>query len=588
MAATINTNIASINAQRNLALSGQSLNTTMQRLSSGLRVNSAKDDAAGLAIAERMNTQVKGLTVAARNANDGISLAQTAEGALGKVGDMLQRMRELAVQASNATNSDSDRAALQAEVSQLAAEIDRVAKQTNFNGQKILDGSFAGAVFQVGANSGDNVTLGALADTRASKISTITYAVNEATVDTNDTPTAKIRDFNKVIEAGQLKIKVGEFDIELEKIEPANSSLERIGQVITAINNKTADTGVTAYMTLKEGTQEYTIEFMSEKLDENSQPVEINFLGFSQETTGIGSPMPSDEILAEVAAKLPTTAYGTGTGEIDIAGASDASKKAKADFETAYKAILEEYPSLKQEKDVKDKLKAYEETAATKGTSAAATDLRAAIKTALGAPAASPTGKTLTEITAAQKAFDASDKGVDATKAFVTAINDYVGVTGTGDAISGIPHDDAVDANNLVATLAGIQNWTTSAGLNDGLDINETSTAEFKLDQRGINDIDVTTQAGAWIALKKIDSAIDQINGARATLGAMQTRFENAVNNIDIQVENLSAARGRIVDADFAVETANLSRTQILQQAGTAMVAQANQIPQNVLQLLQG
>ena len=128
MAATINTNIASINAQRNLALSGQSLNTTMQRLSSGLRVNSAKDDAAGLAIAERMNTQVKGLTVAARNANDGISLAQTAEGALGKVGDMLQRMRELAVQSSNATNSDSDRVALQAEVKQLAAEIDRVAR----------------------------------------------------------------------------------------------------------------------------------------------------------------------------------------------------------------------------------------------------------------------------------------------------------------------------------------------------------------------------------------------------------------------------------------------------------------------------
>ena len=165
MAATINTNIISINAQRNLALSGSSLATSMQRLSSGLRVNSAKDDAAGLAIAERMNTQVRGLTVASRNANDGISLAQTAEGALGKVGDMLQRMRELAVQAGNATNSKSDREALQAEVKQLSAEIDRVAKQTNFNGQKILDGSFAGAVFQVGANSGDNITLGALANT---------------------------------------------------------------------------------------------------------------------------------------------------------------------------------------------------------------------------------------------------------------------------------------------------------------------------------------------------------------------------------------------------------------------------------------
>ena len=142
MGMSINTNSVSINAQRNLGLSGNSLATSMQRLSSGLRVNSAKDDAAGLAIAERMNTQVKGLAVASRNANDGISLAQTAEGALGKVGDMLQRMRELAVQSGNATNSKTDREALQAELKQLRDEVDRVAKTTSFNGAKLLDGSY--------------------------------------------------------------------------------------------------------------------------------------------------------------------------------------------------------------------------------------------------------------------------------------------------------------------------------------------------------------------------------------------------------------------------------------------------------------
>ena len=451
MAATINTNIASINAQRNLALSGQSLNTTMQRLSSGLRVNSAKDDAAGLAIAERMNTQVKGLTVAARNANDGISLAQTAEGALGKVGDMLQRMRELAVQASNATNSESDRKALQAEVSQLAAEIDRVAKQTNFNGTKILDGSFAGAVFQVGANSGDNVTLGALADTRSSQISNITYAAKNIVEDSSASPATKgfnvddsgtnpaIPEFNKAVPAGSvnndgslnegLVIKIGTTpatNVPLEQLEPASSSLERLGQVITAINNKTADTGVTAYITKNEGTQIYNIELRSSKLGADDFPLNIEFLGFNTAAIGFG-----------------------------------------------------------------------------------------------------PSGAT----NATNKDIDLNIKGGDP----VTVAN-----------------------------------------------------SNTKLNERGIDSIDVTTQAGAWEALKKIDSAIDQINGARATLGAMQTRFENAVNNIDIQVENLSAARGRIVDADFAVETANLSRTQILQQAGMAMVAQANQIPQNVLQLLQG
>ena len=413
MAATINTNIASINAQRNLTFSGQSLNTTMQRLSSGLRVNSAKDDAAGLAISERMNTQVKGLTVASRNASDGISLAQTTEGALGKIGDMLQRMRELAVQAGNATNSKGDREALQLEVKQLADEVDRVAKQTNFNGQKVLDGSFAGAVFQVGANSGDNITLGALVDTRAEKISSISYA-SSAQTNIDTAGTASIASYMDAISAGSLTVTLtpgGTTD--LPPLPPASSQQERLGQVIEAINNKSADTGVVAYLTKQEGSEMYTVEIMSGKTDTNGVPASVAFSGFSPTLTGIA------------------------------------------------------------------------------------------------------------------------------------------------------------DANGAIGGST-------------------PSTAGAQIDARGINDIDVGTQAGAWIGLKKIDSAIDQVNSARATLGAIQTRFETAVNNIDIQVENLAAARGRIIDADFAVETANLSRTQILQQAGTAMVAQANQIPQNVLQLLQG
>jgi len=430
MAATINTNIASINAQRNLTLSGQSLNTTMQRLSSGLRVNSAKDDAAGLAIAERMNTQVKGLTVASRNANDGISLAQTAEGALGKIGDMLQRMRELAVQAGNATNSKSDREALQLEVKQMADEVDRVAKQTNFNGQKVLDGSFAGAVFQVGANSGDNITLGALVDTRASQISSVSYAkAEEGPIDTA-TPIAAgapLESFTAPAIGLQITVGTGNPVKLASPIPAADSPQERLGQIVEAINNKSSDTGVTAYLTKVEGSEEYNIEILSSKLDTDGNPEKVVF-----------------------------------------------------DTDTAV------------------------------------------------------TGST---------PFDAAFTGLDG-----TAIN---------------------------TTLAG------GAGL-------PTNTTGSISNARGIEDVDVSTQAGAWVALQKIDSAIDQVNSARATLGAIQTRFETAVNNIDIQVENLSAARGRIVDTDFAKETANLSRTQILQQAGTAMVAQANQIPQSVLQLLQG
>ncbi|MGC3983324.1 MAG: flagellin [Pseudorhodoferax sp.] len=399
MASTINTNVISLNAQRNLSASQGSLATSMQRLSSGLRVNSAKDDAAGLAIAERMNTQVRGNTVAARNANDGISLAQTAEGALGKVGDMLQRMRELAVQSSNATNSTADRKALQAEVKQLTDEIDRVAKQTNFNGTKILDGSFSGAVFQVGANSGDNITVGALTNSTAKGLANVNYGTSSVT----GIGASGITSLT-AISANTLSITVDGVTTDLGAIKAASSAQERMGQVVEAINRTSADTGVTAFLSGDKVTG-FSVEFRSSKVDASGNAVTaITFSGLTAASTGISS--------------------------VTITAAS-------------------------------------------------------------------------------------------------------------GTAVSGI----------------------------------DTLTVE--------------TQADAWVALKKIDNAIDQVNNSRADLGALQSRFENAVGSIEIQVENLSASRGRIVDADFAKETANLSRTQILQQAGTAMVAQANQLPQGVLALLQ-
>jgi flagellin len=400
---TINTNVMSMNAQRNLMSSQGSLATSMQRLSSGLRVNSAKDDAAGLAIAERMNAQVKGLNVAARNANDGISLAQTAEGALGKVGDMLQRMRELAVQSANATNSKDDRTAIQSEVKQLSDEIDRVSKQTSFNGKKVLDGSFTAASFQVGANAGDNITIGSLANTTADKLSKVAYG--EESVALTSVEMAAIT-FGTAVSADLTIAVDGGTAVDLGSLAVATSATERMGQVVEAINRKTADTGVSAYLVdNKDGS--YAVELLSSKL------------------------------------------------------------------------------------------------------------------TSAGAPAAVVFGAGFT-------------------------------ATGTGLAVA------------------------------DGAAISAASTA----DSTGISNIDVTTEKGAYIAMKKLDNALDSVNGARAKLGAVQSRFENAVANIQIGVENLSASRGRIMDADFAKETANLSRSQILQQAGTAMVAQANQAPQGVLSLL--
>ncbi|WP_042428165.1 flagellin N-terminal helical domain-containing protein [Comamonas granuli] len=399
MALNINTNVTALTAQRNLGLSASSMAVSMQRLSSGLRVNSAKDDAAGLAISERMNTQVKGLTVASRNANDGISLAQTAEGALGKVGDMLQRMRELAVQSGNATNSKSDREALQAEVNQLRDEIDRVAKQTNFNGTKILDGGFAGAVFQVGANSGENITVGALTNSTAKGLASVQFGTSSVT----NISAATVSSLSAT--TSSLQITVDGVTTDLGKLAKANSASERMGQVVEAINRKSSDTGVTAFLS-GDSVKGFSVEFRSAKVDASGNAVTgITFSGFDASTTGI------------------------------------------------------------------------------------------------------------------------SNAGVSI-------------VAATGTSIT------------------------------------------------GIDTISIETQADAWVALKKIDSAIDQVNTARAQLGALQSRFENSVGNIDIQTENLSASRGRIVDADFAKETGSLTRSQILQQAGVAMVSQANQLPQQVLSLL--
>ena len=449
MALTINTNIVSINAQRNLGLSGSQLGVSMQRLSSGLRVNSAKDDAAGLAIAERMNAQAKGLAVAARNANDGISLAQTAEGALGKMGDMLQRMRELAVQASNATNSEDDRKALQAEVSQLRSEIDRVAKTTTFNNQKILDGSFAGGVFQVGAGAGDNITVGGITNAKASALSNVTYGAADLAVAEGDfsfdigNPTIAVKGYEVALKAGDLQIKVdGGEAVELGALDAASSYQERLGQVVAAINAKTADTNVTAF--LKEDNGAYTIQLRSANAKDGAA-LDVELIGFAKGLTGIG-----------------------------------------VDTETALGGDLEAVTNV------------------------------AAIQPALAATAAA----------------NVTTKVIDST-----------------------------DVSN--------------------------DTDSTNLKQVGIEGLSVSTQADAWLALKSIDSAIDQVNSARADLGALQTRFEKSIENIDIMNENISAARGRIVDADFASETAALSRTQILQQAGTAMVAQANQLPQQVLSLLQ-
>ena len=409
MAQVINTNTMSLNAQRNLSTSGSSLATTIQRLSSGSRINSAKDDAAGLAISERFGTQIRGIDVAIRNANDGISLAQTAEGSLSEIGNNLQRIRELSVQSANATNSTSDRKALQAEVTQLVSEIDRVAKQSDFNGTKLLDGSFSSQLFQVGANAGQGIAIDKIVNAKADSLGASKFAADfagEAVADLDDDVAAADMVMSQlqitVTPNGGTASPIAIGDITVKKGESISTA------TAAAINNKLGETGV--YATVEKGA--------------------IN--------------------LASVKAGQTFTIAADG--------------------------------------------------AASTATGAAAIDL------------------------------------------------DAVGLAGDG----------GTGAGTIVAAAPNSV----------------------------LKDLSITTVTGAQRALDVVDKALESINSTRADLGAIQNRFTSVVANLQTSTENLSASRSRIKDTDFAKETAELTRTQILQQAGTAMLAQANQVPQGVLSLL--
>ncbi len=382
MAQTINTNVASLNAQRNLSRSQGMMNTALERLSTGLRINSAKDDAAGLAISERFTTQIRGLDQAVRNASDGISLAQTTESALGELTNNLQRIRELAVQSVNATNSASDRAALNAEVQERIAEVDRIAKQTNFNGVKVLDGSFGTAVFQVGANVGETISVSLTTDVTAGAIGTVNtvsgvaYAMDTVTAPgTADT----VLTFTPAVGAAST-VNVA-----------AGATIQEAADAINGANIS----GVSAF---------------------------VNDLGFLQ--------------------------------------------------------VLSDDPGV--------------------------------------------------------------------------AITEAVGGAGNVTGLAGVT--TAAEAVSAATTLAG-------------LGVDSVSNANF--------------------AIARIDSALTAVNGLRGNLGAIQNRFESTIVNLQTVSENLSASRGRIQDADFAAETAALTKAQILQQAGVAVLSQANAQPQLALSLLQ-
>ena len=387
----INTNYLALVSQSHLQKSQSALGTAIERLSSGLRINSAKDDAAGFAIAERFLSNIRGLSQVARDTSDGVSLAQTAQGALSATNDSLQRMRELAVQAGNGTLSSADREKLQKEFDQLSGEVDRVAKSTAFNGQKLLDGSFSAATFQVGPSAGDNVTVGGMANTQVDSLGQSAYASAQVAVDA-----AKKDSLQADLAAGDVTLTItGADGKNYTSVMQQDSSLsadEALGKLVATVNQRSADTGVTAFLSQDGSSLEY----------------------------------------------------------------------------------------------------------------------RASV-------------------------------------------------------------DPGQDPTNVAIAATGSNGFAASG------------QAQQTQGQRGI---DLSSQAGAWEGLQRIDSAIDTVSRSRATLGAVQNRFESAIANISIQNENAVQSRGRMVDANFAKEISNQTRSMILQEMGFAMQAQANQSSRWTLALL--
>ncbi len=488
MALSVITNTSSLNAQRNLSASGSNLATSMERLSSGMRINSAKDDAAGLQISNRLTSQINGLGVAQRNANDGISMAQTAEGAMQESTSILQRMRDLALQSANGSNSAADREALQKEVVQLQTELTRIAETTSFGDTQLLDGTFGTRSFQVGANANETISLG-LGNTSADNIGTKRLDLAGTTAGLGEAATAAGSAPANGVTGGSLSIVGRSGQPETVTIGPGASA----GDIANSINAESDATGVTA--------------------DARSQAL----------LNGI-------TVAGQVSFELNGSVISANT-------------ETPTDYESLASAINEK--------------------AGTTGIAATVTD----------------DGVVLTDESGANIKIENLVAGGDVN---VTGLN-YDGTT--GDTTITLDGTDTAADSTVVAGTLRLNSTESFSVTSPDVTVGAVTTAVVS-NSVNVDKIDLSTQDGSQSALDIIDGAIAQIDSQRADLGAIQNRFDHTISNLANISENVSASRSRIQDTDFATETANMTKNQILQQAGTSILAQANQLPQAALSLI--
>lgn len=576
MALVIGTNVASLNSQRQLMNSGSALDRATERLSSGNRINSAKDDAAGLAISNRMTSQIRGLDQAIRNANDGVSLIQTAEGALQESTNILQRMRELAVQSANGIYDQGDRQTLQAEVKQLQAELTRISETTTFNGQKLLDGSMGTKQLQVGAQANQTIGISIGSFSASTLGGTSGDIVGEATAG----------GLTDLVFTAANSLKVNDYQLKAtsgttlnERLAGINADLDGKGAEFSALVSVEATSGGSGI--LKAGTDTLTLAVTDG--DGNAQSYVISGTNSMQELVDKINSTTSVQASLDEQGKLNLTVEGATSLTVTD---STASQKATGltNGATNFSVVITDTSSTKSG----IRLEGVGTFAAAGGTAALGIDLHDANGNIQGV-AVGGTAGTLNkgdliingvEIDKVTLTATAADNATEIIKK-INEVSDQTGVvafagattsgialrSANGEEIS-IKYGDSASATTVMGQV-GLQERNASAG------------------SGSVASIDISTEAGAQKAIGIIDKALEQVNATRADLGAANNRLDFTISNLANISEKTSASRSRIVDADFAAETANLSRSQVLQQAATAMLAQSNARSQQVLSLLQ-
>ncbi|MCK8682136.1 flagellin N-terminal helical domain-containing protein [Pseudomonas umsongensis] len=709
MSLTVNTNITSLSVQKNLNKASDALGTTMGRLSSGLKINSAKDDAAGLQISNRLTTQIKGLGVAVKNANDGISIAQTAEGAMATSGNIMQRMRELALQSANGSNSDDDRTSMQQEFTALSGELTRIAKTTTFGGRNLLDGSFSGSSFQVGANSNESISFGmkdvsstAMKGTynEASVTGTVSTlqasvtgaagkfngvgtasatAVGDATLGAFPAPSITGAGGSLVLNVGGTLTSIALATGDTLNGTGATQALKDASSVLAKINKETSNTGVTASIDsvtggLKlTGTQAFTVEGTAATkttasiatdlglaVDGGAQLGKVGTTNMRDGVLGAANAgdlilggttftLDGSETLSKVASLVNAKSGTTGvsasvdsaTGQLKLSsaagftldgdaltlgglGLTTAATAAAANGKTV--AITPQATGLAADTDI--------QINGTTFNLKANDDLDAVVKNINNLGGGNPgDGTAATGVTASNqngRLVLTSANGQDIKLANGTDPVKGAGALAAlglnaGTNKAGLQADTSLTLNgvevkfkkgaDMDSIAASINAASTGVTASKGTDAKGGSTLSLFADkditiadgssgtgltalgvtaattsavtmESTVSNLNILDGASAQQAIQVLDGAMQDLDSQRSQLGAVQNRFDSTVANLQSISENSTAARSRVQDADFASETAELSKQQTLQQASTAILSQANQLSSSVLKLL--